>query len=1488
MKTKQLLSVIIAIFMVIGMIPAAGLTAFADGSAEPEVYWGTSSENLIGSGTFEEFNMALDKYYFNGGNEVSYAKLAKDINSSITIYPMNTLTIDLAGCDITSDLIVFNCQPDCNFTVIDSEGGGAVTTSSSAVLYSKGAVTVSGNITLSGTGFTIMYIEGTLDLSGWSNAEGVVILNSAPDLAVSDTTIKLPEGYSFLDDDGDPITILMDSTSYTVGEVSGDPVPVVTNVDFNRSSPAYNSVENMFYVSDAHPFELTVTGENLTAFNDMGGLKALFYGDSPTAGGVITNISIHSDTEASISIGTSSLSYIFNNSFGSSKIESVEVRNGDTRCGDILYVGIKHAPTFELKIKDSIGGTVNYYNKYVAVGTTVNLTVTPDSGKMLESLIVDGTDVTNQVSGDTYTFTMPARTVWVEATFKDAPKADVSIMAVDIDYGYELPDAHIQLLDKKGDVVEEWDSVSGAKNINGLEVDAEYILHVTVAPDGYIVPADTQLEVDAHGNITYSGNKDGDVLLVEFTKTVVRIAAVDTTNGNEISGAAMQVIEIEGNTGQEVVLDEWISYNGAYEIVGLNTRKEYTIRAVVAPDGYIIPTETKFTIDEDGDLLTYGSVDMYGTILLEFDRTKALISAVDRDDSSKLEGATIQILDGNGIAVEEWVSAFEVKTVEGLKTGVPFTLHVTVAPDGYKIPDDADFSIDANGEVTYVGTTTTDLDGNTVLLIEFETEAPLEAIWGADADNLPYSGSLQQAIDAAMSDSSIQHIKLQSNIDIGDSYYFIDEGNFTIDLNGKNVSSNDYTFYIINSGTKVTFIDGAAVDGTVRTTHAGCSAVTAAGGAEVMIDGGNYIGGSAVFVDFNGSVTIKDGKFESFGQFALGNSEGTLIIEGGNFITGKWASVSSSGNATISDGSFTTGSYGTFLYGGDTLDLSGYALAPGMTVVNFAGENVTVSDTTIKLSQDYYLLDDNGIAQPVLSPYTSYTIGKVTEYTVTFIDWNDKVLKTETVEKGKGATAPVNPTREGWEFKGWDKAFDNITSDLTVEAVYTEKPAIVITLPEQDYTYTGEEIKPVPEVKEGTTLLVEDTDYEVTYQDNVNVGKAKVIVTFKGNYSGTAEKEFTILEKQIDSKLNITAPVKNVSPQTEITGEGYTGTVEWSPTVTDKFGYNTEYTATITITTDSNHTTEGITSYPVEGAKSVSISGNVVTVVFEKTGVKTTGGFGGGGGVTTYTVKFETDGGSKVASRSVAGNTKLAEPEAPVKEGFEFAGWYTEKEFTNAYDFEARVTKNFTLYAKWIETEANKDDDNQETSGHNCPSLKFDDLDISQWYHLDTDYVLENDIFKGTTEKTFTPHGNITRAMMITVLYRAEGEPDVTGKVTFEDVGEDTYYAKAVLWGQQNGIVKGYSDTEYAPEQPILREQIAAIMHRYAKFKGIDVSVGENTNILSYEDADKVSEYAIPSMQWAVGSGMIKGRTEKTLNPLDFAERVEIAAMLHRFIENNK
>ncbi|MDL2274343.1 S-layer homology domain-containing protein, partial [Oscillospiraceae bacterium OttesenSCG-928-G22] len=119
----------------------------------------------------------------------------------------------------------------------------------------------------------------------------------------------------------------------------------------------------------------------------------------------------------------------------------------------------------------------------------------------------------------------------------------------------------------------------------------------------------------------------------------------------------------------------------------------------------------------------------------------------------------------------------------------------------------------------------------------------------------------------------------------------------------------------------------------------------------------------------------------------------------------------------------------------------------------------------------------------------------------------------------------------------------------------------------------------------------------------------------------------------------------------------------------------------------------------------------------------------------------------------------------------------------------------------------------------------------------------------------------------------------------FADVVQDSYYEKAVGWAAKNEIVGGYGEGFFGPDDNVTREQFATILYRYAKFKGIDVSVGEDTNILSFGDAMDVSEYAVAAMQWACGDGVITGKPGGLLDPKGSATRAEAAAMLHRFIE---
>lgn len=178
-----------------------------------------------------------------------------------------------------------------------------------------------------------------------------------------------------------------------------------------------------------------------------------------------------------------------------------------------------------------------------------------------------------------------------------------------------------------------------------------------------------------------------------------------------------------------------------------------------------------------------------------------------------------------------------------------------------------------------------------------------------------------------------------------------------------------------------------------------------------------------------------------------------------------------------------------------------------------------------------------------------------------------------------------------------------------------------------------------------------------------------------------------------------------------------------------------------------------------------------------------------------------------------------------------------------------------------------------------CPSEAFSDLDVTQWYHEPVDYMLETGMMNGMSATTFEPNGTLTRAQLVTVLYRHAGSPDVTGLPNpFADVAPQSWYAKAVIWAAANGVVKGTSAATFAPEDAITCEQIAAILYRY---NGEAVT---GDLLSSFPDADAVSGYAVEAMQWAVSRGLISGDPASDgtlwLRPRDGATRAQIAKIL--------
>lgn len=314
-------------------------------------------------------------------------------------------------------------------------------------------------------------------------------------------------------------------------------------------------------------------------------------------------------------------------------------------------------------------------------------------------------------------------------------------------------------------------------------------------------------------------------------------------------------------------------------------------------------------------------------------------------------------------------------------------------------------------------------------------------------------------------------------------------------------------------------------------------------------------------------------------------------------------------------------------------------------------------------------------------------------------------------------------------------------------------------------------------------------------------------------------------------------------------------------------------------------TVSGATKQP-GGTYKVDAAAVSISASFKSTGGTSGGGGGGGGGAvapTTYDIVIP----SALANIVKADKTKAAAGDT-VTLTVSDEGTLTVTDAngksvaltdlgSGKYTFKMPSSKVNVAFAASGETKPCD-------GGKDCPSAPFKDVDTGKWYHVSIDYVLTHSIMNGVSGTSFAPNSNLTRGMLVQILFNLEGKPQ-SASASFSDVKADAWYAKAVGWAAANKVVTGYADGTFRPNAAVTREQAAAILYRYAQSKGIDVSVGEDTNILSYADALQASEYAIPALQWAVGAGVLNGKSGNLLAPTGTATRAEIAAIMQRWCE---
>ena len=458
---------------------------------------------------------------------------------------------------------------------------------------------------------------------------------------------------------------------------------------------------------------------------------------------------------------------------------------------------------------------------------------------------------------------------------------------------------------------------------------------------------------------------------------------------------------------------------------------------------------------------------------------------------------------------------------------------------------------------------------------------------------------------------------------------------------------------------------------------------------------------------------------------------------------------------------------------------------------------------------------------------------RINQYTITFDTAGGSEIAPITQDYGSTIAAPAAPTREGYTFTGWDTAIPATmpAHNMTITAQWTVN----------QYTITfntdgGSAIDPITQ------------DYGTTI--NAPADPTKTGYTFTG----------------WDKAIPATMPAENVTVTAQWRINSYTVSLDPNGGRVSPDALSVTY-----LTPYGSLPTPVRSDYRFDGwylgddkiePQTVMTQASPHTLTarwtFQPSAIV---------GPSRDTLTLETNGGSPIAPIHAARGTTLELSALHTeKSGFRFTGWYLDKALTLPFT-SLRLDGDQTVYAGWVSLE-----------------LPFRDVRPEDWFYDDVRYVYESGLMNGTAEGLFSPDLFTSRAMIVTVLWRLSGSPVVNYYMPFADVDQAAWYAEAVRWAASCGIVTGYDNGNFGPNDPITREQLAAILYRCAAYRQEDTSISADTNILSFTDAASVSEYAVPTLQWACGAGILQG-ADGALLPTHPATRAQTAAILHRFCQ---
>jgi len=739
----------------------------------------------------------------------------------------------------------------------------------------------------------------------------------------------------------------------------------------------------------------------------------------------------------------------------------------------------------------------------------------------------------------------------------------------------------------------------------------------------------------------------------------------------------------------------------------------------------------------------------------------------------------------------------------------------------------------------------------------------------------------------------------------GNSYYnILNHGVMTINEGVEVYSSGHFSSLVANG--YYNYSDTQKGDRTAYIEGVGHAA------PELTINDGKFSGGiNTIKNDDNATLTINNGEFSNVTQAVVQNNN-IATINGGTFDADgyhalenwKYNSNYNAGNLTVTNGKF-AGSIAT--NAAVSLKISGglYTENPSKYLADSVKDSykyAAVKHASPYLFEVKEILDENVEVIPnVGAAEAKSAAGVVNEADVAKVDAAAKVVAAPKISEAAAVVADKVDAKQYTEKATNITKADRVEVRAYLEVTPKEYSAdsyklnitpkydiVVVGTDNQEQKFTGDTLPVSNEtpvsvqlpdgfVTNTDSLYVQHKGHE--YNADVSVNTVKVDGVDKNIYTAKFNNpdgfsDFTITKTT--QSVAVIGNNKYTTLQNAIDAAQTGATIVLQKDCTEKVTV-----AGKSLTINRNGKTFNEANVTVGSNCTKEVKNDTIVVTYTKPSSGSSGG--SSSGKTTYKVTT-----SAVNNGGVNASPSNAEKGATITITLSPDKGYKLDKLTvtdGSGKTVSTVKKSDTVYTFTMPASAVKVGVSYVKATETPSETKFNDVSANDWFASAVDYVTGKGMMNGTADNTFSPKANTTRGMVVTVLYRLENQPS-TSAASFTDVASGAYYANAVAWANANGIVSGYGSGKFGPNDKVTREQLAAILYRYAQYKKYDVSGAKSLD--GYTDAQSVSSYAVPALQWANAAGVVTGKSGSKLDPKGNATRAEVAAMLMRFCENVK